>query len=197
MSRKERKKWNKKYSDREVKPGKKPHQTLKQGIHYLDVPFANQKALDLACGGARDGLFLAYQGLQVTALDVSLEALRIAKTRSENRGIRGRLQFVCADLDRFPLPGRRYSLISCFYYLNRALFPGIKNALQSGGVLVYKTYTKKSIEYGSDMNPDHLLEPGELKEQFSDFRILHSTEDSVGSNGEKQRHFACLIARKQ
>lgn len=197
MSQEERKKWRRKYAEREVQPDPSPHRLLQTNLHFLEKPYAGKRALDLACGSGRDPLFLAEKGLQVTGIDIARKALLIARKRAEERHLLDHFQPVCADLDRYPLPRNHFHLISCFFYLNRQLFPRINSALCPGGLLVYRTYTRKSLEYGSRMNPAHLLKPGELGNAFSDLNVLHTFEQPIYSDGTKQRHVASLVAQKR
>jgi SAM-dependent methyltransferase len=61
------------------------------------------RALDLGCGEGGDAFWLAEQGWQVTAVDVSQTALGRAEAEAVSRGIRERIVFERHDLsDSFP-----------------------------------------------------------------------------------------------
>ncbi|MDX1893294.1 class I SAM-dependent methyltransferase [Mycolicibacterium sp. 050158] len=61
------------------------------------------RALDLGCGEGGDAFWLAEQGWQVTAVDVSETALGRAEAEAVSRGIRERIVFERHDLsDSFP-----------------------------------------------------------------------------------------------
>src|SRR5712692_6989926 len=90
-------------------------------------------ALDIACGTGRHALFLAARGQHVTAIDFSSVALNILEVRARNmrapvrrseslyvaeRPMSGGLELMQADLERAPLPERRYDLILCIQYLH-------------------------------------------------------------------------------
>ncbi|MGZ3693502.1 MAG: hypothetical protein ACXWQO_04875, partial [Bdellovibrionota bacterium] len=63
-----------------------------------------------------------------------------------------------------------------------------------GGVVVFQNYTTAHLKNpgGSSMDKDYLLEPGELKKDFSDFEIIHYSEENDGKNAT-----ASLVARKK
>jgi hypothetical protein len=46
------------------------------------------------------------------------------------------------------------------------------------------------------MNPDYLLQPGELRAEFRGWKILHDYEGTPTENGH-QRRTAEIVARKQ
>ena len=66
-----------------------------------DLPVGH--ALDLGCGEGGDAVWLAEQGWQVTAVDVSETALARAAAEAQARGVRDRVSFERHDLsDSFP-----------------------------------------------------------------------------------------------
>jgi len=48
--------------------------------------------------------------------------------------------------------------------------------LQKGGILIYETFTLDQPRFGKPHNPDYLLEPGELRRWFEDWKIIHHFE---------------------
>jgi SAM-dependent methyltransferase len=56
--------------------------------------------LDLGCGTGEDAVWLAGQGVRVTAVDVSEEMLRTAKIKAERAGAAEAIRFIRRDLDR-------------------------------------------------------------------------------------------------
>jgi SAM-dependent methyltransferase len=154
-----------------------------------DRPAAGRKALDVACGAGRHAVWLAEHRWKVTACDISLEALRRAQALASERGVR--VQLYCQDMETLSLPDNYFGLIICFFYLQRELFPVLKAALRSGGLMVYKTYTTDQRRFsGGPTHPLHLLKPQELLDAFRDFRVLHY-EETVQDRGVAQ-----LIALK-
>jgi len=150
--------------------------------------------LDLACGDGHNGVFLAERGLAVMCCDTSRGALERAGELASRRGATVSLWEV--DLERpgiNPLREDAYGAILVFRYLHRPLFPCIRKALRPGGLLVYETFTVEQAAFGRPRNPDHLLHPGELRQAFADWEILHSFE---GVKENPRRAVAQLVCRK-
>ena len=162
-------------------------------------------ALDLACGSGRHTLLLASRGQTVTAVDWSAEALDILENRArktklhvsrhdaadltelEKRGIR----LIRANLEDISLPEAAFALILCLQYLQRSLFAQMARALKPGGMLLFETFTKAQLNYsGGPRNPDHLLDPGELRTAFPELHLLFYRELNAGQG------IASLVAQK-
>jgi len=90
------------------------------------------RALDLACGPGRHSLYLARLGWRVTAVDSSPVAIRLLRAQKAGLPIDEHL----ADLARgeFAIPPNAYQLICDFLYLQRDLFPQIREGVHPGGV---------------------------------------------------------------
>ncbi|MBC7632377.1 class I SAM-dependent methyltransferase [Aeromicrobium sp.] len=71
-------------------------------------------ALDAGCGAGAEAIWLAQRGWQVTAADISLDALAHASERAADCGIAERLHWVQADLSTWE-PGAQYDLVTTHY----------------------------------------------------------------------------------
>jgi tellurite methyltransferase len=122
------------------------------------------RALDLACGAGRNALYLARLGWQVTAVDASSTA--IARLREGARGLA--VDARVADLERreFAIEPDAWDLICDFHYLQRDLFPDIREGVRPGGVVVAAIRLEGSFA----------LRPGELREEFAGWKILYYSE---------------------
>jgi 2-polyprenyl-3-methyl-5-hydroxy-6-metoxy-1,4-benzoquinol methylase len=67
-------------------------------------------ALDVAAGAGRHSLALARYGLQVDAVDLSCQGLRLARQRALEAGLA--IRFIVADLERPWLPRRSYYTVN-------------------------------------------------------------------------------------
>lgn len=184
-----------KYRNQDTPPTKlQPSSYL---VEHLDLILKSPlpgPVLDLACGGGHNGLFLASLGQRVILVDRSEEALSRARRMSTSLGIHA--EFIRADLETKPPPPLEedhYGCILVFRYLHRPLFPTLKGALRSGGVVVYETFTKDQRRFGRPQNPDFLLDHGELLDLFRDWHVLDSFE---GVLKNPSRAIARLICRK-
>ena len=137
------------------------------------------RALDLACGAGRNALYLAALGWHVTAVDSDPAA--IAALRASSPSVDART----ADLERheFDIEPAAYDLICDFYYLQRDLFPQIRNGVRPGGlfagtILLTGTYA---------------LASGELRALFAGWKILYYSESPDPSH---PRPSASILARR-
>jgi SAM-dependent methyltransferase len=173
MAHSDRERWDQRYTS--------PGNSLNQGPHALLARHAPPyrpgiRALELACGLGRDALWLAAQGYQVDAFDISVAALRQARARMLRRGLSG-VNFVVADLDHFPLPERTYDLVYVFRFLDRDLFPAIHARVRPGGMLIYETLNVRRLEEAPGTSPDHMLGLGELPGYFPGWTVLDAADE--------------------
>jgi SAM-dependent methyltransferase len=71
-------------------------------------------ALDAGCGAGAEAIWLAAAGWQVTAADISAEALDRAAARAAAEGAAGRVRWVRADLGGWT-PDTRFDLVTTHY----------------------------------------------------------------------------------
>ena len=130
---------------------------------HLIPPHAT--ALDLACGAGRHMRWLKAQGLQVTGVDRSPEAIAACAGLGE---------LICADIENgpWPLPGRQFGAVVVTNYLWRPLLPTVLASLAPGGVLIYETFAQGHETVGRPSRADFLLRPGELLQAFGALRTV-------------------------
>ncbi|WP_294954711.1 methyltransferase domain-containing protein [Sulfurovum sp.] len=152
---------------------------------------AGSRALDIACGMGRNSKYLASEGFEVDALDISSVAIESL------RGIR-HIYPKEVDLDVCEFPVETYDLIICTYFLKRALFPQIIKALKPGGIFLYQTFVYHPDNERNPSNRSFLLEEGELEAAFAhDLDIIHLREYwDIDSNGKKSFK-AEIVAEKK
>jgi SAM-dependent methyltransferase len=151
--------------------------------------FARSRVLDVAMGRGRHALPIARRGCAVFGVDVSLAALQDAAWQAAREGLL--LRGWCADLTQHPLPRAYFDIVLVTRYLQRDLFPAIREAVVPGGIVVYETFTTKQLALGAGpKSPDHLLESGELHRLFDDFEVVFYEEV------ERPEAVARLVARK-
>ncbi len=124
--------------------------------------------LDVACGQGRHSWHFLLLGYEVTGVDM-------VAPRNQALLNHPSMTFVEADLENTPwsLGAESYGTIVVSNYLHRPLFPQLFNALRSGGLLIYDTFSAGNERYGKPSNPDFLLKRGELLELTKGaFRIL-------------------------
>ncbi|MDC3379220.1 class I SAM-dependent methyltransferase [Planctomycetota bacterium] len=186
MSDAEREKWNAKYRQRAGQVGPPSALVTELG----DLLPRRGRALDLAGGSGRHGVWLAERGLDVTVCDVSREGLSAASAHGLAKGVA--LQTLQVDLDA-GVPAGPWDLILSFHYLNRALFPQFAAALAPGGVLVFAQPTTTNLERHARPGRAFLLEPGELATLIApEFEVIRLDEGWLGED----RHEARVVAKR-
>jgi SAM-dependent methyltransferase len=139
---------------------------------------ARRRALDVAMGRGRHALLLARAGFLGFGVDIDLAAVREAMTTAAAGGLV--IHGWCADLTQHPLPQARFDLVIVARYLQRDLFPALRAACAPGGVVLYETFTTAQRALGTGpRSPDHLLEPGELRQHFDGFEELFYEETAT------------------
>ena len=151
------------------------------------------QVLDVACGNGNNALFMASHGFDVTAIDISMEALKQLNHQSALRNLR--IKTCQVDLEDDPvLPEGPFDLILDFFYLYRPLFPKLKKILRPGGLLAVRTFSRAGDFPEIALNPAFVLEPGELTDIFCGWDVLVYEEGKQPSS--KGGSLAGILARK-
>lgn len=170
MSIEDRKKWNKKYeSTPELLEQREPSIKLKKLINKTE----GKKALDVACGGGKNSIFLAKNGFFIDALDISELALKSIN----NKGFEN-INTIQIDLEEeLDLVKEHYDLIVQTNFLDRNIIPELIDSLKPMGIFFIETYMHHEINEKKPSNKSFLLEKNELKEFFQDgFEIIDYDE---------------------
>jgi len=185
MAIEDRERWNARYGD-EGAPAA-PRAFL-AGLD--DVLPRSGRALDVAGGAGVNAVWLARRGLEVTIVDVSDVALRLAADAASEAGVP--LAALRMDLEAEPLPEGPWDVIVCTYFLHRPLLAAFPAALAPGGWLVFAHATRKNLERHARPGLRHLLEDGELGSLVSGLEVMRLAEGWF----EEGRHEARLVARR-
>ncbi|MFP4035706.1 MAG: class I SAM-dependent methyltransferase [Desulfovermiculus sp.] len=184
----DRERWNAKFDDQ------RDMGEASQWVQNMHKMAPGPTVLDLAAGQGRNAAFLARQGYKVLALDLSDRAVHRLKAHN----IPG-LVPVQADLDTFPLREGSFDLIVCCFFLDRRLFPFIKEGLKPGGILLYESAMESDQPSISQPgNRDYLFRTNELLHSFLSLRII-SYQEVVFRDGKgdgQNRVVARLAAQK-
>ena len=182
--------WNEKYRrESDLWLEREPRQLLTSFVHLLPD---RGRALDAACGVGTNAIFLAENGLNVIGIDISEHALRLALRRAKKLGYS--IEVAVADLSHPWLPGEYFDVITNFHFLERATIPVYRQALKPGALIFFDTFTTVRDTINS---PEYYLSPGELRDWFHDYEILHYVEKPmVSSKTHGKRGAAQIVARK-
>jgi SAM-dependent methyltransferase len=180
-------KWDAKYAGVSKSCSAEPDAEL---IKYASLLPQNGCALDLACGTGKNALFLAQQGLDVDAIDGSVEALNRLRVSAQSSGMAQRLQIFQTDLDNYALPESHYDLILVVRYLKQDLLSDLAAALKPGGILVYKTFNRNILKQRPGFNLAYTIETNELIEAFPSIEMIADNRENASSV------YAFMIGRK-
>jgi SAM-dependent methyltransferase len=155
------------------------------------------RALDVGSGQGRNAVFLAIQGWDVTALDISDEGLRIAASNAERAGVG--LNTVLASHDSFDFGTAAWDLIVVVYepvpvttagYVQR-----LGDSLRPGGLIVIESFASDATAQGR--RPVD-IDPADLQRAFDGFHILQFEDTVARSDWEKEdTRLVRLVAEKR
>lgn len=168
-----REEWNRRYAGSELVWSAGPNQFL--AAEVADWPPG--RALDVACGEARNALWLAEQGWEVTAIDFAEAALEKGRALAERRGLS--LRLVEADVLETPYPGAPYDLVILFYvqlppFERRQVVRAGAEALAPGGALLIVGHDTTNLEHGvgGPQDPEVLFTPDDVLADLADLSDL-------------------------
>ena len=187
----DQKRWEKRFGRKEFALGKEPNPFLKKHIHLLP----KGRALDVATGEGRNAVFLAQNGFEVDAVDISEKGLKKARKLAREKEVK--INTFLVDLDRYQIEKERYDLIANFYFLKRRLIPRIKKGLKKGGKVIFETYLleHRTLGTGGPKQAKYFLKSNEPLRLFRNFRILFYRE-GIFKEGGRRKAVASLIAEK-
>ena len=168
-------KWDERYSSKDYLFSLTPSRFLAQSLDLVCSLVPGRRALDLACGEGRNAIFLAQNGFEVDAVDISERGLERGRSRAAELGVQ--VNFILADLEQYRL-GKVYDVILDFNFLLRPLIPALVESLAPGGVVVMESILNAPTLQGHHTG-EFLLQPGELERLFAAYpgKILLAEED--------------------
>jgi ubiquinone/menaquinone biosynthesis C-methylase UbiE len=182
--------WNKRYREGFYSGSLKTHDLVTRFWRLVPV---DGPVIDVAMGTGRDLFHFAEQGFFCCGLDSSEEAVKTARNGAKERG----LAISPVQGDAFHLPFRRSSAgaLLIFYFLVREAMPELVSILKPGGILMYETFLKTQNTFDRPLNPDFLLDHGELLGYFGGLDLLFYEEGTFVFD-EKKRAVARYVGRK-
>lgn len=183
--------WNERFRQGEHSSPEPDSFVVESADYWNLLPPNSRTAADIACGAGRHAVFLAKNRFQTLALDFAEQGLLTTRLRAEEHAVRVETRQLDLEADGIDLGHDRFHLIVVVHFLHRPLFGALKRALNSGGLIVYKTYTAAQLDLPTGPNdPRHVLESNELLERFADYRVLRYQERIQGEGT------AAIVAQK-
>jgi SAM-dependent methyltransferase len=143
------------------------------------------KALAIADGEGRNGVWLAEQGLDVLSIDFSPSAQGKAQALARERNVK--LAFERVDIHAWDYPEAAFDVIAEIFSqfsspAERARkWAGMRKALRPGGLLIIQGYRPKQLQYGTGgpKQVENLYTPAMLEDAFRGFRDINIAEEDV------------------
>lgn len=171
---------------------------------------AGESVLAVADGEGRNSVWLAQQGLAVTAIDISAVALQKAQLLANAAAVnvtRIHADMLAADFNLAPMPPVFDWVIGIFIQftgaeLQEQQFSIMKNMTRSGGRVMLHGYTPQQLVYktGGPADINNLYTEALLVAAFSDWKIeeiiSYEADINEGTGHQGQSALIGLIARK-
>lgn len=170
MAGDERARWDERYATGDYEPGREHSPLVEEAAGFI----GEGRALVLACGAGRNALYLASEGFEVDAVDISAVAIEMAEAEAVARGLD--LGWQVADVGDVDLGRGRYDLITMVRYTNRQIWPRLVPALAEGGWLAMEQHLRTRHEVAGPSD-EFRLSPGELLGAFPELRVIRYFEE--------------------
>lgn len=140
--------WDERFANEEYAYGTEPNDFLAK--HAARIP--RGRVLCLADGEGRNGVWLAEQGYEVTAVDLSAVGLEKARQLAASRKVS--INTIQADLGEFNIsPNEWEGIVAIFCHLpptvRHHLYQQAVTGLRPGGVFLLELYTPKQLAYNT------------------------------------------------
>lgn len=166
-----------------------PSAELRRQFILLRDHLPSRRALELGCGTGTNAIWLAQQGLDVTAVDCASEALRMARDKAEKQGTS--IHWIEADVQHFGSELPSFAFLfdrGCYHCCRRVDLTGylatMRNLTDPGSYFLCLCGNSNSPQEGG---PPKVSER-EIRDEFGElFEILSLTEfhfeDAGGTQG--------------
>jgi SAM-dependent methyltransferase len=195
--------WETRYAVPDYAFGKEPNYFLESCKSLLP---RSGRALAVADGEGRNGVWLAQQGLDVTSIDFSPSAQKKARALAAERGVH--VLFQETDVHAWDYPQAAFDVVVEIFTqfsspAERAVkWAGMRRALKPGGLLILQGYTPKQLDYGTGgpKQIENLYTRAMIETAFGDYRDVHIVEEEreiwEGSSHGGMSAMIGLTARK-
>ena len=195
--------WDARFSTEDYIFGTAPNAWLAQ---HRDLLPAGGRVLAVADGEGRNSVWLAQQGMQVDAFDIS--PVGVAKATKLAQQANVAVNYQACGADNFDWKPETYDAVVAVFIQFAApdararLFAHMKSALKPDGLILLQGYTPKQLDYktGGPPNLDHLYTEALLRDAFGDMTILelHAYEAVLreGTQHSGQSALIGLVAHK-
>jgi len=179
--------WDSRYQNQLDNPERPPRYWL---TSHDDVLAGGGVCLEPAMGLGWNFPYLFSKGFSVCGIEISRVAAGYASRRYPEAKI------ILADLSHIRFPPAVFDLISHFYYLGIDLINSYTQIVKPGGIVILETLTIEMLSIHPDIPTDRLLQPGQLKTLFNNWKILDYREGWFEERSGHPKSIASIVARK-
>ena len=189
--------WQGRYSVPEYIFGEEPNSFLQAQKPLLPK---GGRALAIADGEGRNGVWLAGQGLEVLSVDFSPIGQEKARSLANRRNVA--LEFELADVHEWNYPEASFDVVVEIFtqfsdpIQRKKKWAGMKKTMKPGGLLLLEGYTQDQLKHGTGgpKQLDHLYTSAMLEDEFRDFAKVELREyEKVMSEGAGHSGMAAVI----
>lgn len=169
--------WDQRFDVPEYIYGTNPNDFLVEMVNQIP----KGRVLCLADGEGRNGVYLAKQGFDVTAVDQSSVGLKKAQALATAQGLN--IDTVHADLAEYPIEtGDWAGIVSIFCHLPSSIRRDVHmravNGLANGGCFILEAYTPRQLQLktGGPKKVDLLMDLPTLQDELTGLQIMHGKE---------------------
>ena len=191
--------WEKRYATPDYHFGTAPNAFLKRKAPLLKAK-AGQKALSIADGEGRNGVFIAECGLDVTR--VRLLAGGVGQGAGARQGSRRQHAVRAGRSLQIPVADEEYDVVAAIFFqfcpppIRAEVFAGMKRALKRGGLLLMEGYRPEQLKFktGGPSEVENLYTRALLEQSFADFASVEIEEyDAEVKEGAGHGGMSALI----
>jgi len=161
---------------------------------------AGQRALSVADGEGRNSVWLAQQGLAVTAFDIAPRGVAKARALAARAGVE--VGYHVAGVEDWPWTPAAFDVVAAIFVqfatpaVREKMFAGMLQTLKPGGLLLLQGYTPRQLAYrtGGPPRVEHLYTAELLRQAFAGHELVELREhDDVLAEGTQHAGMSALI----
>ena len=186
------------YDQEEYYWGLEPAPFLRDLLEIAGKNPAELKVLDIGCGEGKDAVYMAQQGCDVSAFDITQSGIRKTKLLAEKRGVK--INAFVADINDFEISDKFdivYSTGTIQYLFSdriEAFFEKIKDMVNVGGYVYFNVFVDKPfLELPPDWDKEEKMwKTGQLFSYLADWELCKVDEVIFEDYSAGLKHYHCM-----